>query len=649
MDSGEEKHFGRVFHKRVRAKRLSDNLVRIYKIGDTVVMKGENDDTWTAQIVELFESTEDDEELREVLQIDLRKINNGHGYELMRVTLRWFYNPADMNMHTLRSSSCPNHIKNEIYFSDHVEKEGYNDITVIEGKAWLVPTKRQREEFLQSPNAEYKSGMDTVRIVRCFVNSLSPELAVRELDTGELSHLIKNPTADKDLFETSRQRMRGLMNSNGTIIRPPSKGTGSKPQRRKRSRTIREPIDIEDIDDNEFDPRTQVNGKDKREPKVERSFADVNRAANRDRKERRKKQVIIVDDGEDTVVPDSESMRMQSLKQANEEVLDLVASLNQSALPTDNVTSAPPVGKGDDDFDVVHVDGAAPRSGAQHAVSAKMPVATASRVGEQRVKESRKIVPNGNTADDARQGKRVKASLKPTDGQGANSKKQDVFAGKGRKPPLKDARSDTTLSKQEKIRRRDAIILAGKEASREQQDAKVSQVRESIPEPRSAKRMVSGDPPNVPKESKKVRVNDDPITKTNGKKKEGSENKSKRKAVVKGAATSSQKETGDGDAVDWWEETRSVLKKLDKEFKSMSTTAQELFRSHAEIAFELAVAKVTERGLFGKIATNNEQLVAITKEILDELKSVMSDEADAEGGIVMERQGDTDVVMKPME
>lgn len=503
-DSGRRKHLGRVFHKKVRARRLSDDLVRTYKIGDTVVMKGENDDTWTAQIVELFEVSEDDEELREVLQLDLRKMNSARGYELMRVTLRWFYNPSDMNMHTIRSSSCPNHIKHEIYFSDHVEKEGYNDITVIEGKAWLVSSKRQREEFLHNPAEGYERDMDQVRVVRCFVNSLSPELAVRELDTGELEHLLRNPTAEKDLFETSRQRMRGLVHSNGTIIRPPSKGTGAKQPRRKRSRAIRKAIEIED---DEFTLDEIMDTTDLSEP-VNKTQMPSASSEKRDEKERRPRRVINIDDenGEDKIVPASDPVRMQALQQANEEVLDLVVSLNQNLL------------------------------------------------------------------------------------------------------------SETKLASVE----RGSLSTTGKNA-----------------EQRRLKRVAPDETNGTQKVSKRIRTEEKAVVTAGGKKvKESSQSKARPKPSSTDQRVTSEKQGGVTLVKDWWEETQQTLRKFKKEFKSMSSGSQELFRSHGEIAFDLAVKKVSERRLFGRIDTKNEQLSEISREILNDLKKVMIGEArDGKNGL----------------
>ncbi|CDF35032.1 unnamed protein product [Chondrus crispus] len=515
---GQKKHLGRVFHRKIQARRLSDDLVRTYKIGDTVVMKGENDDTWTAQIVELFEATEDDEELREVLQMDLRKINNVQGYELMRVTLRWFYNSSDMNKHTLRSSSCPNHIKHEIYFSDHVEKEGYNDITVIEGKAWLVSSKLEREEFLQNPPEGYERDMDQVRIVRCFVNSLSPDLAVRELDTGELAHLLKNPTDEKDLFETSRQRMRRLIHSDGSIIRPPSKGTGAKPPRRKRSRSIRKPIEIED---DEFDPKEKKDATDAQEPARANKMPGKS-GENTDQERRRKKQVIDIedDDSDGKVEPSVDPARLHSLQQANEEVLDLVASLNQNAL-----------------------------SGTELA-------------GVQR----------DSQVDGASKGEKRFARRPASD-----------EAGKIQRAPKRNRTDD-----------KEVLMISGKKA-------KVSSIGKTSAKAGASSRRAGG-----------------------------------------------EKQVTAGDDIDWWEETQKALQRLEKEFNSMPSASQELFRNHAEIAFDLAVAKVTERGLFGKLDTKNEQLSAISREILNDLKKVMVEEA--RGGVGGLRElGDGTVVLDPSD
>lgn len=695
-DPGEERHLGRVFHKAVKAYRPYDGVKRIYRLGDTVVMKGENEDTWIAQIVELFQVKEDDEELREVLQIDLRKINSTHHYELIRVTLRWFYNPSDMNMHTLRSSSCPNHIKNEIYFSDHVEKEGYNDITVIEGRAWLARDKREREDILQNPPKGFLRGMDQVRIVRCFVNSQSPELAVRELDTGELRYLLGHPTADKDLFETSRQRMRGLVNSNGTVLQPPSKGTGVKQSRRRR-RTIREPIDVED---DEFDPHDRSARADKPEPKIDGNLSSAKSSVKRkERRSFRKKHVAKEDNDGVTALPESDSVRMQSLKQANEEVLDMVASLNQSALPGDGIVGSVPGagGEDDDDDDVVPIDldAPVPSSGAPHSLPPNTSSALVTTVAKQPVIAPETILLDGNDTADEQKRRRMQSSQKR--GQEANgpsgtsseldkpgssfmrtaryrnnipeSKMQEPMAARGGvgnverpnpgknsvsgeiaeridvgKPSRKDRRNEQSHSKQDKVVRRDARLMTGKESTLQPKSSSHAKARGGLLEQKTAKRTKTGETMTGQKDPKKIKVSDDVAARRDAKKLEGREGKAKRKELATKVANSAQKTVRNEKEIDWWEETQKVLKKLEAEFRSMSTTLQEVFSSNVDIVFDLAVAKVTERGLFGNVDPKNEQLTAIAREILDELSSI-SEEAGEEGHGVTEMQGGGSVVL----
>lgn len=691
VDAGEERHLGRVFHKAVTATRPSDKVTRTYALGDTVVMKGEDEETWTAQIVELFQVKEDDEELREVLQIDLRKINSTHHYELMRVTLRWFYNPSDMNMHTLRSSNCPNYIKNEIYFSDHVERGGYNDITVIEGKAWLVRERRKRDEFLQTPPPGFLEGMDQVRLVRCFVHSQSPELAVRELDSGELTYLLKHPTSDKDLFETSRQRMRGLINSDGTVLQPPSKGTGAKQSRRRR-RTIREPIDVED---DEFDPHNNGTRADKPEPKIEGNLSGAKRSVYR--KERRKKRVAKEDNGGVTALPESESMRVQSLKQANEEVLDMVALLNQGALPgSDDVGSVPGVGgeDEDDEDDVVPIDLDAhvPSSGAPHSLPPHTSAAMVTRVVKQPVSTGETIVLDEN--DTAHEQKKRGMQPSPKRGQetkgpsgvsskldkprpsfiptarhrknAPESKMKETMTGRGGasnverpkksasgemaertdtgKAIRKDRRSEQILAKQDRVVRKDARLITEKESTLEPKNASHAKVREGRPEQKIVKRTKAGETMPGQKDSKKIKVNDGATERRDPKKPTGREAKEKRKELATKVTNSSQKSMRKEKEIDWWEETHNVLKKLETEFRSMSTTLQDVFSSNVDVAFDLAVTKVTERGLFGNVDPKNEQITAIAREIMDELGS-MSEEAGEEVHGVSEMQGGAGVVV----
>lgn len=176
---------------------------RTYRIGDTVCLKGEESETWVAQIVDLFEISRKDSQFTTVLG----PAREGMRYDLMRCTVRWFYNYADLNKDTYRVCGVPEWIRGEVYFSDHVEQDGYNDVTVIGGRAWLFSSRVERDAFLRSPKKEYDAGMDETRIVRSFVNSKQLLKYMRELEKGELEFLLSNPSSDKNFYEVGPKRL----------------------------------------------------------------------------------------------------------------------------------------------------------------------------------------------------------------------------------------------------------------------------------------------------------------------------------------------------------------------------------------------------------------------------------------------------------
>eukprot|EP00177_Eucheuma_denticulatum_P000814 GFKZ01001473.1.p1 GENE.GFKZ01001473.1~~GFKZ01001473.1.p1 ORF type:complete len:257 (+),score=41.49 GFKZ01001473.1:226-996(+) len=177
---------------------------RVYKVGDTVFMGGEENETWVAQIVDLFQASQNDPGLATVLSPGGA---NAPRYDLMRCTLRWFYNYPDLNKATYRASGVSPWIRDEVFFSDHVEKGGFNDVTVIKGRVWMFGSKEEMLWFLKEPEESYDPGLDQTRVVRSFVNSNSESLDMRELAKGELDFLLKTPSTDENLYDTAKKRM----------------------------------------------------------------------------------------------------------------------------------------------------------------------------------------------------------------------------------------------------------------------------------------------------------------------------------------------------------------------------------------------------------------------------------------------------------
>lgn len=192
----------RTHYEAVEASR--NGTRRVYKVGDTVFMGGEENETWVAQIVDLFQASPDDSVLATVLSPGGA---TGPRYDLMRCTLRWFYNYPDLNKDTYRESGVSPWIRDEVFFSDHVEKGGFNDVTVIKGRVWVFKSKEEMQRFLKEPEERYDAELDQTRVVRSFVDSNSTSLHMRELAEGELDFLLKTPTTDKNLYDTAQKRM----------------------------------------------------------------------------------------------------------------------------------------------------------------------------------------------------------------------------------------------------------------------------------------------------------------------------------------------------------------------------------------------------------------------------------------------------------
>lgn len=196
---------GRRAHYR-EVQAICGNKTRSFRVGDTVCMYGELGGFWVAQILDLFQTHWDDPELSNALPPP-SPMDKSNGTELMRCTLRWFYNPRDINEHSYRASRLPPIQYNEVFFSDYVEQSGFNSISVIEGKAWLFEDDLSMMSFLERPAADFYERADITRITRAFVNSNSVKLNVRKLNNGELDHLLRNPSFEQNLYSEGPKRL----------------------------------------------------------------------------------------------------------------------------------------------------------------------------------------------------------------------------------------------------------------------------------------------------------------------------------------------------------------------------------------------------------------------------------------------------------
>ncbi|CAN8073608.1 unnamed protein product [Agarophyton chilense] len=328
----------RVFYKSVGLKH-PDGRKRQFKVGDTVNMAGD-EAIWVAQIIELFQVNAHDPELRHILRTDSLKNESKHHYELKRCTLRWFYNPSDMDWTTLKNCRWPKRLNDEIWFSDHIEKPGYNSVQVIDGRAWLFDNMLEKNEFLANVPEEYDEERDIIRIVRGFVDSKLEDLPARLLFDDELKWLQANPSDDPKLYYNSKRRFENITPS---------------PSKRKRRNhlhsSLREPVNVAE---DEFDPVDIKRKNDKRKhrsPHTNQGVQEVSKV----RRAVRKRKIMIDDDDESLAKQDNDeesddvplsqlrptrpeskpSDHQASIDLLNDEVRDLVESLNASAFADD--------------------------------------------------------------------------------------------------------------------------------------------------------------------------------------------------------------------------------------------------------------------------------------------------------------------------
>ncbi len=195
-----------------------DGSERTFHVGDCVVIESEVEGfPWIAQVVELYEIgyAQDDDEIQFVGE-DMKLAQ-----ARMQCTLRWFYYACDKSLKESQrfNKHLPGPVKDEMYFSDHVEVDGNNVVDVIEGLAHMCSSRATMRAMKRDKPRNFCDG-DEIRIVRCFYGYGKENPApIRELDTGELSFLLSNPSTKQNMYNSSRPVMLG---SRASAI----KGTG---------------------------------------------------------------------------------------------------------------------------------------------------------------------------------------------------------------------------------------------------------------------------------------------------------------------------------------------------------------------------------------------------------------------------------------
>eukprot|EP00171_Calliarthron_tuberculosum_P022501 IDg22501t1 len=209
---GDGKNSGEyVFYKAVECKILSKNMRRIFRIGDSVLVSSGlagPECAWAAQIVELLEPASRAMPIDDELSI----VDDNTTGKNMRCTLRWLYAPSDVPPESHRGAvniiPAPRSDGREMYFSDLVEKTGSNGLDVIEGRAYLSATEDELAHKINSKPHGFWRG-DDIKLVRVYYGNASGNPGpLRNLNTGELSRLLRNPTTDIEYAEY-RGRMYG--------------------------------------------------------------------------------------------------------------------------------------------------------------------------------------------------------------------------------------------------------------------------------------------------------------------------------------------------------------------------------------------------------------------------------------------------------
>lgn len=696
---------GRVYYDRLRGYHSGEDLERVYKVGDVVVMNGEHNERWFAQIVEFFQVHENDSELREILHMDSRRIAGTEHYELMRCTLRWFYNVGDVDKQSFRRSRIPKPESNEIYFSDHVEKDGYNDVTIIEGLAFLVGSSVARKDFLREPPQRYSEDFDHVCIVRCFINSNIDEPVLRSLDKGELHYLLQNPTSEKDLYEKSRQRMLGKGRSKDPVMKSLS----------KKKKRIGRPVISFDDEDYDVEERTRRRSKSEAMPKDDRSDEDwqpLEPKAQKEHKgkERRRKHVVSDEeegadgdhDMEDAANVDLSTQQAQTLNAANDEVFDLVAELNANVDQSNSFVKEEQATA----IDVDHLDPRteAPFSGKRRKVQSKRrphadlvptivldvddSVEEVNQLPQRAKGMSREEKEKRAALAKARRQDKPRPSFMPTMRKSTREGKGTARLLGSEKSALEEPISRPSASEANSTEKRDKPVkeTAAKSNAVKNITAKNSVAKKSIEKNTASKNTASkhgaskhgaakdrAQKESAIEPSKKVPAKDPAslsIRKDGGRTvsmdptsqgmlrmdMDGPDRPSTQKASAGNAMLKTRVESGvdagqeeEGES-EWWSELTKVLAQIKAELGKIPKESQELFKAHIDFIFDMAVAKVAEGGFTEDVDENDERIQGLIEEMMDELRKKLDESKRARhpelDGV---RRGAGDMMAKAME
>lgn len=178
-------------YKAFRRRRVSDGKSRNFSVGNFVTVRSEEGGSkrWIAHLVGLFAPLD---------------VEDG-SVDSMLCTLRWMYAVDDLEdgldggPGPLDNPSIPQPVKDEVFFSDHVDV-GDNEVDIIFSRVIMCTNANSFFATRADPPKVYQPG-DAIRLCRCFYASNRNPQPLRNLERKELRHLSANPSEDTDLFE----------------------------------------------------------------------------------------------------------------------------------------------------------------------------------------------------------------------------------------------------------------------------------------------------------------------------------------------------------------------------------------------------------------------------------------------------------------
>lgn len=198
-------------------RHQGENEKRTFHVGDAVVVRNEDDETWFAHLIALYDD--------HGAQIPGSKASPTR----MRCDLRWFYDPMELGI---------DERKHSLFFSDHIDLQ-MNSVYTIHGLAWLFQTLTEADEFREHPADRFLKQADEIRVVERYYDISRPSLSpTRKLRPGELKVLLANPSSRPCFARARRVSGRAATKSaplDGRVPRENAASSSSRSRKRPRS------------------------------------------------------------------------------------------------------------------------------------------------------------------------------------------------------------------------------------------------------------------------------------------------------------------------------------------------------------------------------------------------------------------------------